>query len=234
MKKLIKGFLDKYYKKKFEIPDPEFSLQLLKQQGFIPKTIFDVGAYNGDFAKMARGIWSDADIVCFEGLPEKVAKLKTNLHDTKIKVIEGLVGERNDDKVKFFKVESATSVLEEQTPNDFEVGYQTMRTLDSCIEQFSLHKPQLLKIDTQGYEYNILTGFENNLHYVDVILAELNFIDIHKNVKLAFDVIELLNNNGFVIFDICQLHRRPSDKALWQADFIFVKKDSVLRKNKSW
>lgn len=234
MKKFLKGVLDKYYKKRFEIPDPEFSLKLLKQQGFSPRTVFDVGAYNGDFAKMIRQIWTDAEIVCFEGLPDKVAKLKANFHDPKMKVIEGLVGERNDSNVKFFKVESATSILEEQTPNDFEVGFQAMRTLDSCVEEFGLNKPQLLKIDTQGYEYNILTGFENNLRYVNVILAELNFIDIHKNVKLALDVIQLLNDNGFVMFDICQLHRRPSDKALWQADFIFVKKDSDLRKNKSW
>lgn len=234
MKKFIKGVLDKYYKKRFEIPDPEISLKLLKQQGFTPKTIFDVGAFNGDFSTMARQIWPDADIVCFEGLPDKVEKLKLKFGNSNVKIVEGLVGERNDKDVKFFKVESATSVLEEQTPNDFEVGYQTMRTLDSCIEEFSLNNAQLLKIDTQGYEYNILKGFEKNLSKVDVVLAELNFIDIHKNVKLAFDVIQLLDAHGFVMFDICQLHRRPSDKALWQADFIFVKKESPLPKNKSW
>lgn len=234
MKQFLKKILDTHYKKRFYIPDPLYSLQLLKKQGFVPKTIFDVGAYNGEFAKMVAGIWTDANIICFEGLSDKVEKLNQNISSSRIKIIEGLVGERNDDKVKFFKVESATSVLEENTPNNFEVGYQKMHTLDYCIDTYNLDFPGLLKIDTQGYEYNVLKGFEKNIHHTEVVLAELNFIDIHKEVKLAYDVIELLNAHGFVIFDICQLHRRPSDKALWQADFIFIKKTSSLLLNKSW
>ncbi len=234
MKKFLKNILDNYYKKKLVIPDPYYSLQKLKQQGFSPANIFDVGAYNGEFAQMVSSIWPEANITCFEGLEDKVKKLNETIANDKISIIEGLVGEKNTDNVKFFKVESATSVLEENTPNEFEVGFQKMHTLDQCIKDYSLKIPQFLKIDTQGYEYNILKGFEENLSKVDVVLAELNFIDIHKNVKLAHDVISLLQEHGLVIFDICQMHRRPSDKALWQADFIFVKEDSFLRRNKAW
>lgn len=234
MKKFLKELIGNYYKKNLKIPDPFFSLQLLKENGFRPKNIFDVGAYNGDFAKMVASIWSESEIVCFEGLPDKVKLLNQTIASNKIKIIEGLVGDRNEKDVKFFKVESATSVLEENTSNDFDVGFQKMHTLDNCLKEFSLKAPEFLKIDTQGYEYNILKGYENNIKHTEVVLAELNFIDIHKNVKLAYDVISFLHDHHFVIYDICQLHRRPSDKALWQSDFIFCKEDSLLRQSKTW
>jgi FkbM family methyltransferase len=196
--------------------------------------VFDVGAFNGDFAKLGISIWPGAQVVCFEALPQKIKALEVMGNTSNILVVNGLIGERNDDYVKFHQAESASSVLEESSPNDFQTNYYKMRTLDACIEEFNLPKPQLLKIDTQGYEYNVLSGFQKNISSCEVILAELNFIDIHKNVKLAHDVIEFLKKHGFVIFDICQLHRKPSDKVLWQADFIFVKENSVLRSNKIW
>ena len=109
-----------------------------------------------------------------------------------------------------------------------------MNTLSDLISENNLNISNLLKIDTQGYEYQVLKGAENILPDVEVILAELNFIDIHKNVYLTADVIRFLNQNNFVIYDIAEIYRSPLDNSLWQTDFIFVKKDSIYRKNKAW
>jgi hypothetical protein len=108
-----------------------------------------------------------------------------------------------------------------------------MRRLDSVIVNAKL-KPTLLKIDTQGYEYQVLKGIEKNMNTLEVILAELNLLDIHKDVKLAGEVISYLDSKGFILYDICELHRRPLDDALWQVDVIFVQKNSSLRLNKAW
>lgn len=234
MKRIIKEFVDNIYKSKLYIPDPLYSLKLLKKAGFEPKTVYDVGAYNGDFATMVLNIWPKCKVNCFEALSEKVSLLQAKFRNENVEIFEGLVGEKIDDLVEFHEVESASSVLEEQLSNEFPTTIKKMRTLDHYIMDLNLDIPQLLKIDTQGYEYYVLKGINNNIRSVDVVLAELNFIDIHKNVKLAHEVINFLADNGFVIFDICQLHRRPSDRALWQADFIFVKEDFILRQNKKW
>jgi FkbM family methyltransferase len=233
MKELIKNYIDTYYRKKLYIPSPEFSLLHLKELGFSPEHIFDVGAYNGDFVRLVSKVWPNASITCFEALESKINILHS-LNDKRVKIVPGLIGERDEEKILFHEKESASSILEEQTENSFPVNYHPMRKLDTCIKEFSLPIPNLLKIDTQGYEYYVLKGFEENLSKCEVILAELNFVDIHKNVKLADEVISFLKTFGFVIFDICQLHRKPSDKVLWQADFIFVKENSFLRSNKAW
>jgi hypothetical protein len=56
MKQFVKKYLDTQNKKRFHILDSLYTIQLLKEQGFKPKTIFDVGFYKGEFPKMAIGI----------------------------------------------------------------------------------------------------------------------------------------------------------------------------------
>lgn len=219
---------------KYQIPSVESSLFLLNENGFVPKTIFDVGAYKGDFALLSKKVWKNSEIICFEPLTEQVKLLKEIAVNTpKMKVIEGVVGEEKK-IIEFNEAETASSCLNEQIDQGFLKTQKNMNTLVNYISDYNLNKPNLIKIDTQGYEYQVLLGAEDILGDVDVILAELNFIDIHKNVFLAADVINFLDKKNFVLYDIAEIHRRPIDNAVWQTDFIFIKKDSFLRKEKKW
>ncbi|TAF74506.1 MAG: hypothetical protein EAZ53_08985 [Bacteroidetes bacterium] len=65
-------------------------------------------------------------------------------------------------------------------------------------------------------------------------MIEVSFIDIYKNGPLVLDVLNFMDKNDFQAYDICSLMRRPLDKALFQADLLFVKKDSFLIRNKKW
>jgi hypothetical protein len=47
-------------------------------------------------------------------------------------------------------------------------------------------------------------------------------------------LIAWLNERDWVAYDICGLTRRPLDQALWQADLIFVPRNSPLRADKRW
>ncbi len=235
MIQFLKNKLKGYFINNAQIPDVGKSLERLKRLGFSPTTIFDIGAYKGDFAKLCLSTWGNANIVCFEPLKDKFAALeKWSSAEKRVKVIHGLLGEENKDKVKFNMSETASSVLTEHISTDFKSDYLPMRTLDAAIDEFKLAAPNLVKIDTQGYEYQIIKGLAKNLDKVDIIIAELNHIDIHINVKLAEEVIQLLYQNDFVIYDIVEIHRRPYDNAIWQTDFMFVKKNSFLRQQKQW
>ncbi|MEQ8958462.1 MAG: FkbM family methyltransferase, partial [Coleofasciculus sp. C2-GNP5-27] len=99
---------------------------------------------------------------------------------------------------------------------------------------FSDRSPDLLKLDVQGYELEVLKGAEKSLPEIQAILAEINLLDIHQNVPLLADMIAWLDKRNWVAYDICGLTRRPLDKALWQADFIFVPCHSPLRADKRW
>lgn len=56
-----------------------------------------------------------------------------------------------------------------------------------------------LKIDTEGYELNVIMGFEDMLSRVKIIQFEYGGTYLDNNVKLI-DVVNYLQNNGFYKF----------------------------------
>ena len=235
MLKLLKKYIKNHFVDTLAIPNVEKSFERLNHLGFKPKTIYDVGAYQGEFAKLCFKIWPETNVVCFEPITEQFEALqKWSQVDNRVTAIHGLVGEENKKEVKFNKGETASSILEEHHSKNFTTEYHEMRTLVGCIKEFNLNPPDLLKIDTQGYEYQVLNGMGAELENVHAILAELNFIDIHKNVKLAEEVISFLFQKGFRMYDITEVHRRPFDNAIWQTDFLFLRENSSVRASKLW
>jgi len=232
---LIRQKLKKYFVDNGSLPNFEHSLKRLQLLGYSPAVVYDIGAYKGDFARLSLSIWPEANVFCFEPLSEKFAELKVwATVDKRVQAMNILAGNANSEAVSFNENETASSVLQEHLSKEFITSSKTMHTLDYCIDELNLPVPSLLKIDTQGYEYQVLQGVLKHLGSVEVVIAELNHIDLHKDVHLAEDVIQLLYLNGFVMYDVAEIHRRPFDSALWQTDFIFVKKDSALRSDKRW
>ncbi|MFP4120924.1 MAG: FkbM family methyltransferase [Coleofasciculus sp.] len=232
----IKSKVRKYLARKLGVPDIPLALGRLYSAGFQPIQIFDVGAYKGDFALSCLQVWSDAKVSCFEALEHRVDQLQQlAFSNSSIQVFPGLLGAETRDKVPLHQAETASSVLVEQMPQSFPVSYHQMRTVDQIVrENFSDRSPDFLKLDVQGYEWEILKGAEKSLPKMQVILAEINLLDIHQNVPLLAEMIAWLDERDWVAYDICGLTRRPLDKALWQADFIFVPRHSPLRADKRW
>lgn len=232
---LIKKRVKNHFITNRSLPDISQSLRQLNSLGYRPDIIYDVGAYEGSFALLAHKIWQEANIYCFEPLENKIDILSERTRKSgKIHLKNVLLGDQEMDRVSFYEAETASSVLKEHHPNQFPSTQKPMRSLDSMIQAEGLPVPSLIKLDTQGYEYQILNGLSDNLAKVEIILAELNLIDIHKEVILADKVISFLSTFDFVPYDITELHHRPLDKALFQVDMIFVKRNSIFRSNKKW
>lgn len=135
----------------------------------------------------------------------------------------------------FYADETVPSVLKsEEVFNKKDMVKQRKITLDSFINVSGGSVPDFLKVDTQGYEFQVLKEMEQHLSKVKILLLELNFIEVYDNVKLAHEVIAYLSDFGFVPYDICEIHRRPLDNALFQIDFIFTQKEFFLREDKRW
>jgi FkbM family methyltransferase len=224
-----------YVAHRIGMPELSASLRRLSEHGFDPRRIFDVGAYQGDFARACLAIWPETEVTAFEVLEHKVAELRrlaaSGLH---IDVIATLLGAENCDAVPLHVMETASSVLEEHLQQDAVTRMHPMRTIDSIVHDSGSESPDFLKLDVQGYELEVLKGAERTLADVEVILAELNFLDIHKGVPLVSDVLAWLAKRDFVAYDVCGLTRRPFDSSLWQADFICVRRDSRFRASKRW
>jgi FkbM family methyltransferase len=217
------------------VPEIPTALERLRANGFMPQCIFDVGAYSGEFARLCRSLWPSAKVTCFEVLPHRVQELRNwCIQDGNAIVVESLIGAKTANAMPFHEMETASSVLEEHTPQPGPVRYYRMQTIDEHVGSMGISAPNLLKLDVQGYELEILKGAQETLRHISIVLAEVNLIDIHKGAPLLDDLVLYMRDKGFVAYDICGLARRPLDKALWQADFIFVRRESVLRSDKRW
>ena len=232
----FKQRIRQYLVKKLGLPEIPTSLERLAKLGFNPTQIFDVGAYRGDFASLCVEYFPNSKVACFEVLEHRVAQLNVLASkNSSIQVFPTLLGFKIQEKVKFNQAETASSILVEQFPQNFPVKSYPMTTIDEIVHQhFTEKSPEFLKLDVQGYELEVLKGTEKSLKGIQVILAEVNLLDIHQNVPLLSEVIRWLDERDWVAYDICGLTRRPIDQALWQADFIFVPRNSPLRSDKRW
>jgi hypothetical protein len=109
-----------------------------------------------------------------------------------------------------------------------------MTTIDQLIFEGCFDPPEMVKLDVQGYEKEILKGWTQGFEACQVIQCEVSVLPLIEGAPLLPEIIEYLQNRDFVMFDITELIRSPSDGAVWQIDALFCRKGSPLRTNRVW
>jgi hypothetical protein len=115
-----------------------------------------------------------------------------------------------------------------------EIESRKLTTLDTIVDQKAIDGSVLIKIDTQGYELEILKGATQFLQKADVVLLEVSLLNIYIDSPLVDEVMFFMKEKGFYLYDICSIIRRPLDGALYQSDFIFVTKNFLNRDSTKW
>ena len=82
----------------------------------------------------------------------------------------------------------------------------------------------LLKIDTQGFEPEVLEGFGNKLNHVDVVLTELMFYDYYERSLSFSDIEKYLHKANFQLYDISHIAKNPMNGRTDWVDVIYVNK----------
>ncbi len=220
--------------KRFDIPEIAPSLERAKANGLQPRYIFDVGANRGDFARTCRAIWPDAHISCFDVLQQHADTLDLWCRrDGNAEFFRTMIGETEKRSVGLHEMDTASSILDEHFDQKAPITFHPMTTIDTIASR-SGRAPDLLKLDIQGYELAAFKGAVETLPAAKAVLAELSLMDIHRGVPLIDEVIVFLRKFELVAYDVCDLVRRPLDRALWTVDMLFVPLSSPLRMDKRW
>jgi FkbM family methyltransferase len=216
------------------IPTLPGFLENLRNSGFSPSAIVDIGANAGEWSRTASSIFPSAQILMFDGDPENEPNLHNTVHDigNRSRYFLRLLGPERKDAVTFYRPETGTtgsSVLPELTSFGKNAIALSMDTLDNLTAEASLRPPLLLKLDVQGFELEVLKGASHILALSEVVLMEASLIPYNDGAPLFADVVAFMNKEGLVVFDFCGQLRRESDYALFQTDVAFVRRESSLR-----
>lgn len=219
-------------------PDVDMSLRRLRAQGFEAKHIFDVGAYEGQNLASFLAFWPEATVVAFEPLDDKATALRERFRHHAVTVVDALVGDKDIEHATFYSDKNAPNAssvcFSQPAGGQKQLLTKRMTRLDTYIDSAKTPVPNFVQIDTLSFEYQIVKGLGDYLPMVEAIMLQLNFLEVFHGVTLAHEVIDYLGWHGFVMYDVCDVHRRPLDQALWQMDCLFVRADSHLRQNKNW
>jgi FkbM family methyltransferase len=233
LKKVLPSSYINELKRRYHVPDMEWSLKNLYANGFRPRGIVDIGAYEGEWTRMTKLIFKESKFLMLEAQESKT-KILNSMKSADIDVEIALLGPSSNQNVKFYINETVSSALPETEKSKQDFVELKMFSLDDVLEKKNFENPDFLKLDVQGFELEVLKGATKALTQAEVVLMEVSLIEINKGAPLLSDIIAFMSQHAYVCYDICSLVRRPLDNALWQTDLIFVKQNSKLVQSKRY
>mgnify|MGYP000698553959 FL=1 len=186
------------------------------------KLLIDIGAHKGESIKLfsknfiiKKIISFEASPINFEYLKKKIKDNKQGYNNTEI-VLENTALGAEDKIIEFNQFnESSSSTIKEidKESNYYKRKFRLINFLDNketyqkikikisklkdYIEKNNIKKIDFMKIDTEGYEYEILLGLESKIKLVDIIIFEHHYDNMIKKGYTFGDINKLLIKNNF-------------------------------------
>lgn len=236
MKTQIRNFLNKlfnilgYNLTKYS-PNQQYQM-LMKYYGI--NKVIDIGANEGQFAKFIRNSGFKGELHSFEPLDEAFGKLsKLASKDKNWKIYQMAVGDSCGETEINVSENSVSSSILDMNASHLELAPQSrytkkqkikIVTLDSLKSTLELNKGNIfLKVDTQGFEKNVLQGAENVLDYFHTIQLELSLVPLYNGEELFYDISKYLYDRGYKLVKIIPGIYDKTSRETLQFDGIFHK-----------
>jgi len=206
--------------------------------------IIDVGANIGQSVDEFKKIWPDSKIHCFEPQDECLKQLESTAFKYENVFVNNYAAgsEKKDqifyshdissgtsgfNKVNFSSKDSIDlSKVSSKDRDSFELKYNHERVvkvdrLDNYLSNNSINNIDLLKIDTQGFEPEVIEGLGDSISDVKVLITELMFYDYYDRSLSFYDIEKILIPKGFKLFDISHISKNPMNGRTDWVDVIY-------------
>ena len=184
--------------------------------------VLDIGAHKGETIQLLLKHFKINKIISFEASPknfEFLKKTKKKLDKKYSKtdlIIENIALGSNEEQVTFkqFRESSSSTIsnIDEGSSyykkkfkllnffgktNNFEIINLNTQKLINYINQKKIYQIDFLKIDTEGFEFEILKGLEDRIKLVKIIMFEHHYDNMIKKNYTFSDINAHLKNNNF-------------------------------------
>lgn len=195
--------------------------------------VLDVGANIGQYARELRQYGFKGRIVSFEPIPEAYSRLKlfAEQQSDAMHTCHQLALGPREDEVQFnvTKDQVSSSIRSPiGSPADGQAIVTTINVrqcaLDDVIPAFaSSDGAYYLKLDTQGYEREVLMGAQKILSKTVAIEIELSLAQMYDGQALLPEIWTLITSSGFCPVWLERGYSDPKSKWLVQVDGLFVR-----------
>ena len=201
-------------------------------------TVFDVGANVGEWVGDVLAHSDSATVYCYEAIPTTFAELQANVADPRARLINSALS--STPGTLDFNASSLSVVSSVYDVHRFDETLRVTKvqvpatTGDAEAARLGLGRIDLLKVDTEGHDHDVLSGFTGLLAAgrIDVIQFEYNIFTLLARRGL-FDFYDLLGER----YLLCRLlptalelmgYERGLDNFA-QSNWVCVRKDFVTR-----
>ena len=209
----------------------------LRKQGLDPATIVDVGVARG--TPQLYKAFPNAYLVLIEPVKEFEPALERIVAERPGEYVLAAAGAEDGTAKMFMHPRSITGSSiapqigpdgRERKPDPEHEREVPVRTLDSLLAEHDWKPPFGLKIDSEGFEYQVIQGASKFLEQTQFVIAEVvvsrRFID-------GYDVasfMSLIYSHGFELCDILDAPRPRRDREIVFFDGLFWKRPDGLRR----
>jgi FkbM family methyltransferase len=214
-------------------PPPSPLVSSLRKFGI--DLVLDVGANQGQFAADIRRRGYGGKIVSFEPLSEAHGKLLTaSAGDGQWEIFSRCALGDHDGEAEINIAGNSVSssilpMLEAHKNAAPESAYQgkevvSVKTLDVVADPYLKNaRAPFLKIDTQGFEWQVLDGARATLPQIRGILLELSMVPLYEGQHLWQEMKARLEAEGFVFWAFETIFSDPLDGRTLQVDGVFFR-----------
>ena len=203
-------------------------------------TIYDVGANTGQYAEELFDFGYNGKIISFEPLTiphhklEVNAKKRSNWQVHPKCAIGNIDGET---KINISKNSVSSSILPildthiESAKNSLYVDSEIVKLVkfDSIFSLYNApNSKSLLKIDTQGFENEVLEGAKQSLSKLTLIQCELSLVPLYEDQKLYKEMLSKIEGFGFTLWSIRSGFTNGENGRTLQIDAIFINNSELV------
>jgi len=208
------------------------TIRRLKQQGFNPDFVLDVGASVGSWSYVVSKLLPDARFILIDPLISRYSHRTKQIflgNHPEFELVEVAISNQpGKTSLQVSPDLYGSSLLH---PADFRT-YETVDveviTLDQLAQQKSLTGRGLLKIDVQCAEHLVIEGAKQLLAQIDAVVLESSLVRYDERAKVYGEMIQIMDQLGFRYYDDTGHWRSPSDGTLLQKDVLFIRSDRYI------
>jgi len=208
------------------------ALSRLREAGFAPDFVIDVGASSGLWSDLCHKVFPKARYILIDPLMSRYrARSAWHYEQHPDFECEEAAVSNQEGRMEFHISDDmyGSSLMSDAADGRvYEKVSVPVITLDALAQRKKLAGAGLLKLDVQYAEHLALEGAARLLDHITVILVELTFLRHSKEAKTFLEMLNWLDELGYRYFDEAGGWRSPRNGMPIQQDVVFVKKDQLL------